>query len=179
MKDVFEILAKIAREQRLELLVIGGHAMQAYGSARQTLDADVLVTDKTGAALENGFMASGYACAGRSGNAVRLRHPENEMPDLDILLVDEDTMTGMLAESRQILFGDYNLRVPGLAHLVALKLHAMKNDASRKPRDLADIIDLLRLHPAALSHSDLLRLCEKHGPEGIFEQIMENLPRHE
>jgi Nucleotidyl transferase AbiEii toxin, Type IV TA system len=183
MKDVFEILSQTASERGIGLLVVGGHAMQAYGSARQTLDADFLVSDVARPLLSDALAAAGFQCLSHTINFARFRHAKSEMQDVDFLFVDDSTLQKMIAGSLQITFGSSTLRVPGLPHLIALKLHAMKNDPGRRARDLADIVDLLRLHPHDVSESELAGLCERYGPaggnQGEYPMTELNLPRFE
>ena len=45
MKTTLEILSNGIKEQRIEVLLVGGYALQAYGVARQTFDVDCLMVD--------------------------------------------------------------------------------------------------------------------------------------
>ena len=52
MKAVLQLLMEISATQHIPLLLIGGHALQAYGVTRQTLDVDVLVSEAHAAAMD-------------------------------------------------------------------------------------------------------------------------------
>src|SRR5207237_10023465 len=87
---------------------------------------------------------NGYREMGRTENAVRYANSAPELPDVDVLLVDGATFEKLFAESNILRRGQHAFRVPSLRHLVALKLHAIRNDARRESRDFADIAELLR-----------------------------------
>jgi hypothetical protein len=61
--------------------------------------------------------------------------------------------------------------VPGLAQLIALKLHAIRNEPRREGRDLPDITELLRLNPGRITTGELGELCDKFGPTGIGSRL--------
>lgn len=51
--------------------------------------------------------------------------------------------------------GELSLRVPSIEGMIALKLHAMRNQAERRIRDTQDIQTILRLNPEAVALDDL------------------------
>ena len=90
---------------------------------------------------------------------------------MDILLVSVETFDRIFAESGAWTVGRAEFRVPSLPHLIALKLHAMRNDPAREARDLADVLALLQANPGAVSEDELARLCRRYGPTGIAEKM--------
>lgn len=132
MQGVLFQLATIAAERRIPMLLIGGHALQAYGVTRQTLDVDVLIAEAHAASLEEALLQVGYTVQARSEIFARHRHA---------------------------------------SQLLALKLHAIRNNPPREPRDFADTVELLRANPGAISPDALRSLCAQYGPEGIWEKL--------
>ncbi len=62
------------------------------------------------------------------------------------------------------------LRVPSLPHLIALKLHAARQE-SREGRDVPDIVALLEANPGVVPPAVLCELCARYGTPGIAEQL--------
>ena len=143
--------------------------------ARQTLDVDCLISDADADGIVEIFEREGFAVTARTENFVRLRHESVRMMDLDLLLVDVETLSEMLAESAPAGIGPADLRVPSLAHLVALKLHSVRNDPKRELGDLSDIVELLRANPDVVTPEELERLAAEYGPPGALEKIRTQL----
>ena len=67
------------------------------------------------------------------------------------------------------------MRVPCAAHMIMLKLHAMKSNPKREIKDLSDIVEILRNGPDPLPRDELEAMCEHYGPAGVCERIVEAL----
>jgi len=172
------LLEQLAEHVRTPFVLIGGHALQAYGHLRTTLDTAVLVAADSSDALCRELASLGFrktAC-----NRLVLRFNRPSAPDgyeetLDVLLVDVETFNGILVESRELDLGNGSCRVPSLSHLLALKLHAIRQDRRRELRDLADIESLLRLNPGAISATELRQLASRHAPPDLLPRILQLL----
>lgn len=171
MKTVFEILRDGLSEQGVEALLIGGYALQAYGVVRQTMDVDCVMADLDSAALAEILSRAGYSESVKTENFIRYVHTSIYLMDIDVVFVDRHTFDRMLQQSQSYCVGSVELRVPSLSHLVALKLHAMKNNPRREVRDLADIVELFRSNSDVLSADELETLCMKYGPDGIYSKM--------
>lgn len=175
MRSALEILAEGLADRRMEALLIGGFALPAYGVVRQTVDLDCLIADTDEETLLTILSEAGYVEKARATTFIRYSHSSPALTDVDVLLVDRDTFDKMRRESRPYRAGSVALRIPSLPHLVALKLHAIRNNPKRELRDLADIAELLRANPNAVSRSELRALCERYGPAGIVSKLEEHL----
>jgi hypothetical protein len=169
MSDLSTLLAGLTRQA--QALLIGGHALQAYGVTRQTLDIDMLVSEGRAEAARAILEQHGYGVMARSPIFARHRHPSPTLPDVDILYVDEETATKMLRHPRELSLAGTVCLVPTLSHLLALKLHAIRNNAAREPRDFADIVELLRANPGECESDELRRLCTTYGPAGLWDKL--------
>lgn len=174
MKSVLDLLAEALAPQQPEALLVGGQALQAYGVVRQTLDVDCLATEQGAKKLHAVLVAAGYVEAGRSSAVVRYRHDSPWLLDVDVLLVDAPTYQGLLQDAHPWHRSTTVWNVPSLAHLIALKLHAIKHNPKRRGHDLTDIVSLLQQNPGTVTKPALREICEKFGPAGVFEQL-ENL----
>ena len=171
MQSALRLLAAISEETRIPILLIGGYALQAYGVARQTVDVDVLVADAHAGGVETALQRAGYAPVARSEIFARYRHPSMIPADVDVLFVDGDTATRMSGQAMRWVVGETTCLVPALPHLVAMKLHAIRSNPQRGPRDFADIVELVRANPGRFSQDELRVLCVKYGPEGAWEKL--------
>ena len=176
MKTALDVLSQAVAAKPTRLLIIGGHAMQVYGVIRQTLDVDCLVTDKDLPALRELLTNAGYREVSGTDNFVRFRHKSPYLMDMDVLLVDASTFDHLHQNSREYSIDAPGLRMPALQHLIALKLHALKNAPARETKDLPDILELLKRNPSVLSEKEFACLCERFGPAGIMKKIKQWLP---
>ena len=175
MRTVVQILAEIAEAAGLSILFVGGRALQAYGVIRQTLDVDVLISEQQAEQLGEALRRIGYAEMLRSEIFARYRHASPDLADVDVLYVDADTADKLSRQAQACLLDGAPCRVPAFAHLVALKLHAIRQNPAREPRDFADIVELLRTNAGRIGRDDLRLLCAKYGPEGLGQKLEESL----
>ncbi len=171
MKTVFEILGEGLAAQNGRALLIGGYALQVYGVARQTVDVDCLIADAGAQGVRDILTRSGYKEVAQTEDFIRFAHPSGYLPDVDVLLVDRKVFDRMWEESRMARIESAEWRIPALTHLVALKLHAIKNNPKREARDLGDIVELVRANPDGLPAQEVEALCVKHGPKGIHLRL--------
>lgn len=59
----------------------------------------------------------------------------------------------------------------GLASLLAMKLHALKDGESRGGKDLLDIRNLLNYSPTKLPEAELRALCDRYAGPGAYDLI--------
>ncbi len=171
MRSTLQLIARGLAAQGVGALLVGGHALQMHGVTRQTLDVDCLVSDEIGRVLHAILTKADYVEGARSENFVRYAHSGDAMADVDVLLVDAATFEPMLEQgSAHGLYGE-GLRVPAIEHLIALKLHAIRNDPKREARDVADIVELLRRNPEIAGGDCFSGLCERYGPPSIRARI--------
>lgn len=149
------------------MLVIGGHALAAHGVVRQTVDVDCLIAVENRRALDAHLRGGGFERTGETDNFARYSHPSDLVPDVDVLFVDAPTFDKLHVGGIPLQRGSTKLQAPALPHLIALKLHAIRNNPAREAGDLGDIARLLRANPGALSASELAALCTQFGPPGI------------
>lgn len=167
MQAVFDLLARSQRP----LLIIGGHALEAHGVSRQTADVDCLIAAEDRAALGELLHSGGFTLVGETENFARYEHQSPLLPDVDVLLVDATTLEKLLPAAVPIHGSREGLRTPALAHLIALKLHAIRNNPLREARDLGDIAELLRANPKSIPSEELAALCSQFGPAGIEAKL--------
>lgn len=171
MHNVLHLLKQVSEKQGIPVLLIGAYAMQAYSVIRQTLDVDVLISEADASEVDAGLRRAGYTEVARSEIFARYRNSSVELADVDVLYVDNETAKRMVREAREYPLAETTCLVPRLSHLLALKLHAIRNDPRRESRDFADIIELVRANPGGVGRDELNGLCVRYGPEGIWEKL--------
>ena len=171
MKTVLEMIWEGMEARNVAVLLIGGHALPAFDVARQTVDVDCLMVDSDSRVLHAILTEAGYKEIERTENFVRYSHSSVYLMDVDVMLVDRDTFEKMLQRSFVYKIGAVSMRIPCLIHLIALKLHAIKNNPKRELRDLSDIVELLRNNQGEISKEELKATCVRYGPKGIYAKL--------
>ncbi|MCZ6625611.1 MAG: nucleotidyltransferase [Deltaproteobacteria bacterium] len=172
---VLDILATKAEQNGLQFIVIGGHAVNAYGERRQTGDLDILVREDDRHLWESFLTSMGYILFHRHKVFLQFRPPDLEVWPIDIMLVDDRTFEGLFAESEEVNFGGTtNVRIPSIEHLIALKLNVLKQvGKARELKDLADIVALVKIGRLDVKDHKFKLLCKKYGTINIYEKIVD------
>ena len=155
--------------ERIPLLLAGGWAVCHHGYARFTRDIDWVCSRANEARAcklmeEMGFEKMSDGMASRFA---RTNSPG--FPPIDLIWVDEYTFSQMgSSESTTGRHGD--IPVITFRALLAMKFHALKDDAARQGRDMLDIRQLLGTMSYNMSKEEIRALCEKYAGPGVFEK---------
>jgi hypothetical protein len=98
--NTFDLLANTANEQRLQYLMIGGHAINAYGYSRITVDLDILIDRETRDKWSVALTAAGYQQFHDGGTFLQFSPPSAGWWPLDLMLVAQATFDAMFQQSR-------------------------------------------------------------------------------
>lgn len=178
--DIFALVADASEKQGLPLLVIGGHAVNAYGYIRTTVDADFLVCNHDFAAWRRVFESLGYQWQGQTEAFAKLLPPQTDPPSqpVDVMLVSPETFVRLREDRRELEFGSTRLPVPQPLYLIALKLHAMRNDSRRRlGKDLPDILQLIRLCEINPEGEDFRKILDRYAnaqTRALLEAALQN-----
>lgn len=175
MQSTLQLVASIIRSRRVKALFVGGYALNAYGVVRQTMDVDCLMTQQDAESVGKALEQDGYRLQARAETFARYRHDSPFFMDVDILFVGRDTLDKMMPDSKPFSTEEAEYRVPSLIHLIALKLHAIRNDPKRRERDLGDIAELIRLNAKEISRDELKETCLRFGPVELADAVVEYL----
>jgi predicted nucleotidyltransferase len=170
MREVFDLLARVQRKRGLNLILIGGWALQAHHYSRNTLDVDCLTALEHEGPLSEELERAGFVCFEEKPAFRRFRHRLDELMVLDVMRVNADTFAKMWEASEPFRVDGVDLRVPALTHLIALKLHAAQNE-HRTEKDLGDIHALLAVNPGKVSREVLAQLCDKFGTAALAARL--------
>ena len=173
---IFDIIAEAARKADVRLILIGGFAVNAYNYARNTKDIDFLTTDEDYRKLSEVLSLSGYEESLRTEVfAKRTRKGTKDLP-VDFLFVDPSTFEIIWRGGQEAIFFGHKFRLPSLLHLMALKLHAVKQGTkNRSWKDIPDILNLIEANGIDVHAPAFIEICHKYGPEGIHSEILKML----
>ena len=134
------------------------------------MDLDLLINDSLEETLDKTLSEFGYQMEGRNQLCARYAGTDDDLP-INVLFVDKDTFAKLAAESVSVSVFGVTVRASRLMGVIALKLHAMKNDPRRELRDLNDIIQLLNANPGEVEPLELEETCRRFGPSEIYSKL--------
>jgi hypothetical protein len=162
---VLDLVAQQLASRGQRWAVAGGVAMQTYGLARTTQDLDFVAESAGASELVPWLESVGYETLYRSAAFSNHLHADAALGRIDFIYVDPTTASALFPATRLVEWNQRSLRVPSPIHMVAMKVHAMKNDPSRTLREMADIQYLLQLpdadRPAARRYFERAGLLER------------------
>ncbi len=169
---ILDQLTKLTKQSGIDFLLIGGHAVNVYGDRRQTADVDLLICEKHKQAIKKMVNQFNYDLINESSSFLQFKPDHIDKWPLDFLMVDENTFDQLLQDSNQVeIGGEEKVSLPSIKHLIALKLHALKQAVGkRRNKDLFDIITLIDAGNLLLS--DVEALCQKYATEEEYKEIV-------
>jgi len=168
--EILRSIALYAQSNSMPFLVIGGHAMNSYGLDRHTGDLDLVMPRSDKAAWLTLMGLLRYSIGQNTDTFARFRPDTVAAWPIDLMFVDENTFKKMQAASRMADFGATQAPVAGLKHLVALKLHALKEfQEHRDAKDFSDLLFLVR--KSEMDDSELRLLCERYASAKLFQRV--------
>lgn len=168
--EILKNLKLKAESRRVSFIVIGGHAMNALGYSRQTGDLDLLVSNADKDFWISTISKYGYQQVQAHPVFARFKSVDIAAWPIDFMFVSPEVFSKLLDESSVKDFGDTAVLVPCIKHMIALKLHALKQrQAHRETKDLLDIQELLRME--SIEPEELRQLCEKYDRMDLYEQL--------
>ena len=169
----FQLVCEACQKTGASVILIGGQALGARGYQRMTLDLDFMVTEQDYEKLKPAVVERGYREFVRTDVTAKMRAASDELIDIDFVFVDPATFSGVQRESREENFGDCKLWVPKAEHLIAMKLHAVKQQPQlREFKDLNDIVELIKANRIDAKSGAFKSLCLKFGTEPLYKKIL-------
>jgi hypothetical protein len=172
----FATIHEEAARRKLRFLVIGGLAVNHYGYTRETSDLDFFISQSDRAEWLSLLKDFGYTIHNDGGNFIQYQPPAQNAWPVDLMLVQEKTFAPILATSQDANLFEVKTRVPSLQHLIALKLHALKN--TRMTRFLKDFLDveyLIRLNRLDIKSKNIRELFDRYGTPELYDKISRSL----
>ena len=175
-RSVFHLISDLTDKKGVNCILIGGFAVNHYKVSRQTADVDFLMTKEDFDKIAGSLESAGYKQTFGQDNFAQFKSGRLSLMNIDFMFVDQDTLIQIKNEGKEIKIAGQKLIVPSLNHLIALKLHSIKNNPKiRLTRDLPDIVGLIRINDVNFTDKKFKELCYKYGNEEIFNKLMEIL----
>lgn len=156
---------------RLRFLIIGGWAVGAHGYTRSTFDVDFMVRQVDRDAWMQRAVATGLSLFQESKTFAQFT--QQDADGFDLMFVDAQVFNRIWDASERRSFEGLTARIPCLDHLLALKLHALKQSlAHRTAKDADDVEILLRNHQINLSDPHYRELFLKYGTQELYDTFV-------
>jgi hypothetical protein len=165
LPDFAQSLYERFEREGISLLLAGGWAVCHHGYTRFTNDID-WICSRADEDRANALMESLHFEIAFQSMATRFQMKDHlEIPPVDLIWVSPETFV-KLSTSPQRTGRHHNIPVIDFEALLAMKLHALKDDTERKGKDVLDIRFLLAENPDAIPEERLRALCERYaGPD--------------
>ncbi len=150
--------------------------MNRYHYSRFTHDIDFMIEPSAFPALEKEMNGIGYKEALRTNLFVRMKGiSENDMM-IDFLFADRKTMEKLKHASDRVTIDNRVFLVPSLFHLIAMKLHSIKNSGRHRfTTDMTDIVKLIQVNNINIEDESFKRMCLKFGNDDLYNQIVNGI----
>ncbi len=160
------------KDPALPFLIIGGYAVAAHGHVRATFDVDFLVRRAQRDSWHSRLSSAGLSLFGETGAFAQFAQPQGG-DGLDLMFVEDSTFDRMWNDSQERDFGGVQARIPSLDHLIALKLHALKQALPhRTSKDAEDVEMLSRRNRLDLRESHYEDLFLRYGNKEIYDTLL-------
>lgn len=153
------------------LIVIGGSAVQTYGMDRMTFDSDCAILESDEPRLRAALARVGYLAEDPRPTFSRYHHLARLRPVVDAMRTDAGTFAKLRVESRLVTVMGWVVRVPAPLHLVAMKLHALKQQPDRAYKDWPDICHLLDHHRDEWTPAELQVLADRYASARFVSEL--------
>jgi predicted nucleotidyltransferase len=166
-------IERAASDAKLEFIVIGGFAVIKHGYDRFTKDLDIVVLWDAKDAWHKLLEGLGYVLISKQEVFHQYEPRESGAWPLDLMFTREATFRQMIAASKIVSLEGATARLVALEHLIALKLHALKQSRlSRFLKDFGDVVKLVQLNKLDLSSAPMRGLFLKYGNAELYEKIL-------
>lgn len=174
--NTFHLCIDAAEKAGLRLLLIGGHAVNARGYERTTIDVDFLVPAGDLEKWKALLAEAGFRLFRETQAFAQFQPPSaNEFP-LDLMLVDDSTFEKLIQGADFLQFADRKVAVAGAMHLIALKLHALRNwHRAMQGKDYYDILALIRANHVNVKSPAFTEILEHYATPTIKERLLRDL----
>jgi len=173
---IFHLISDIFAKKNVTCILIGGFAVNYYKVTRHTADIDFLITRDDFEKISGLLEKNGLKKDNVQEVFARLIGEDSYLMDVDFMFVDKETLDKIIRAGKETSIAGQKFMVPSLNHLIALKLHAIKyNPKIREYKDLADIIDLIRINKLNVKDAEFRNLCLKYGTGELYKRIVEKV----
>lgn len=175
-RTIFHLISSAFEKAGISGILIGAFAVNYYKVPRRTTDIDFLIIKDEYKKIMELLTNEGYHEDYTKEVFARLKGKGIELLDMDFMFVDKDTFDKIMKAGKEISIAKQKFVVPSLDHLIALKLHAVKNAPKhRGNKDIFDIVELIRANKINFKNAEFKNLCLKYGTEDIYDRILDRI----
>ena len=171
---IFHFVSEVFDKGGVACVLIGGFAVNFYKGSRNTKDVDFLTTREDYGKILDLLKNEGFKEDYIHETFARLKTDKLHYMDIDFMFVEKDVIEKIIKDGQQATIGGQKFIVPSVLHLIALKLHSIKDNKKREYKDLLDIIDLIRNNRIDIKSKEFKELCLKYGNELLYKRIVEH-----
>lgn len=154
----------------IPLLLAGGWAVCHHRYSRFTNDIDWICSRAHESRALEVMKSLDFEIAFEA-MATRFKHPKHlDLLPVDLLWVSADTFAKMAATD-QMTGRHHDIPVISFETLLAMKLHALKDQAARRNKDLLDIYELLHENDGVIAEERLREICTRFGGPDAYKII--------
>ncbi len=89
---------------------------------------------------------------------------------IDLMLVNDRVFEPLMVDSVTAELSQCTVRIPSAHHMIALKLHALKQrHEHREAKDSLDVAELLRLNE--ISNEEFQHMCKKYDRMDLYDKF--------
>lgn len=170
--EILKTISFYAKKEEMKFLLIGGHAVNAYGISRQTGDIDLLVPREDKDQWEKLLNKLKYKSDQNDDRFARFAPDTALAWPIDLMFVDKETFTKMFVDSVPFEIGEAMIKVVSARHLATLKIHALKQyQEHRYLKDFNDLVALIKSNKTGITDEELKLLCEKYADVSLYEKL--------
>jgi predicted nucleotidyltransferase len=170
--SLLEQIQREAEREGVRFVVIGGFAVIAHGYERSTADLDLLVRREDQPQWQALLGGLGYQLINDGGNFLQFAQTRAEEWPLDLMLVRQPTFDGILAQAQETSLLGARVRLVSLEHLIALKLHALKQARLRRfLKDFQDVVELIQVQHLDLQSPPIRDLFLHYGTDDLYQKF--------
>ena len=174
--NTFHLCVDAAESAGLRLLLIGGHAVNARGYERTTMDVDFLVPVRDLTKWKTILAEAGFRLFRETKAFAQFEPNSPDAFPLDLMLVDDPTFEKLMQGAEFLHFADRKVAVAGALHLIALKLHATRTwDRAVQGKDYYDILGLIRANHVDVKSPAFTEILERYATHTVKERLLRDL----
>ena len=170
--DLFKSLQNLADKNDKKFVIVGGHAVNFHGIFRSTNDIDLMIKGEDVDFWTKNLSTIGYEIFNQTKAFVQFKSKQVTHWPIDLILVDDSTFDKVYSSASFQNIDSNKIPFASILHLIAMKLHALKNDLdNRMEKDKSDLLELLKLYRVDLNSEEFRQLCEKYANIVVYEKI--------
>ena len=167
---ILDVASRQLSAAGVDCILIGGFAVNYHGYTRNTLDVDFMIVAQQLDTVKQIMTQAGFTNVVIAENVAFFSAPDSPLR-ADFLRVDKGTMRKLLVNAINTSVRGYEIKVPALMDLIAMKIFALSQDVARRMgKDLPDLAYLSVLHGLDLE-SDIRPLCNRFGTGKTYDLI--------